>query len=225
MDVLLQLRTMVENADPKVNLPAGVGFNGGLLISSSDPIRSFLHIASKDSSELPLELQTLASELSAKGSIPYKSLRAIWSAAPPSVKPPLSVLFSGANFIFCSPKPREKSKELKERLKKLEEMAERKAYRELVKDVLPKGENVEPFSSYKDQIGFGMHVVLMMFTGYLVGFAAFRALFNHSAVMNAAGGILGLICGLLLETVLFIIRTSTRDAAISSKTSVQKRTQ
>lgn len=29
----------------------------------------------------------------------------------------------------------------------------------------------------------GMHVVLMMFTGYLVGYAAFRALFNHSAVM------------------------------------------
>lgn len=29
----------------------------------------------------------------------------------------------------------------------------------------------------------GMHVVLIMFTGYLVGYAAFRALFNHSAVM------------------------------------------
>ncbi|RDX58318.1 hypothetical protein CR513_62376, partial [Mucuna pruriens] len=32
-----------------------------------------------------------------------------------------------------------------------------------------------------------------MFTGYLLGYAAFRALFNHSPAMNAAGGILGLM--------------------------------
>lgn len=29
----------------------------------------------------------------------------------------------------------------------------------------------------------GLHVVVIMFTGYLVGFVAFRALFNHSSVM------------------------------------------
>ncbi|KAK9902353.1 hypothetical protein M0R45_001592 [Rubus argutus] len=38
----------------------------------------------------------------------------------------------------------------------------------------------------------GLHVVVTIFTGYLVGYAAFRALFNHIPVMNAAGGILGL---------------------------------
>lgn len=45
---------------------------------------------------------------------------------------------------------------MKERLKKLAEMAERREYAELVKDVAPKKEISEPFSSYKDQIGFGM---------------------------------------------------------------------
>lgn len=48
-----------------------------------------------------------------------------------------------------------KSEELKARLKKLEEMAERKAYQELVKDITPKKDVDEPFSSYKDQLGFG----------------------------------------------------------------------
>ncbi|MQL77568.1 hypothetical protein Taro_009988, partial [Colocasia esculenta] len=40
------------------------------------------------------------------------------------------------------------------------------------------------FSSMACQICFaGLHVLLVMFTGYLVGFATFRALFNHSSIM------------------------------------------
>lgn len=73
-------------------------------------------------------------------------------------------------------------------------MAERNAYEELVKDITPKKTTDEPFASYKDQLGFGLHVVVTMFSGYLVGYAAFRALFSHNPVMNAAGGILGLVC-------------------------------
>jgi hypothetical protein len=48
-----------------------------------------------------------------------------------------------------------KSEELKARLKKLQDLAERKAYQELVKDIAPKEVVQEPFSSYKDQLGFG----------------------------------------------------------------------
>ncbi|PKU68738.1 hypothetical protein MA16_Dca014208 [Dendrobium catenatum] len=64
-----------------------------------------------------------------------------------------------------------------------------------------------------------------MFTGYLFGFAAFRALFNHSAVLHAAGGILGMVCGMLLETVLFIIRASGQDLLSSNSTSKRKKQQ
>ncbi|XP_052210026.1 uncharacterized protein LOC127813214 isoform X1 [Diospyros lotus] len=113
-------------------------------------------------------------------------------------------------------------KELKARLRKLEEVAEKKAYEELVKDITPKKGTDEPFSSYKDQLGFGLHVVVTMFTGYLVGYAAFRALFSHSPVMNAAGGILGLVCGMLLETLIFIIRTSNQDIRSSSTSKIKK---
>lgn len=47
------------------------------------------------------------------------------------------------------------SEELKARLRKLAEIAEKKAYEELVKDIKPKKDVDEPFSSYKDQLGFG----------------------------------------------------------------------
>ncbi|XP_010919963.1 uncharacterized protein [Elaeis guineensis] len=187
----------------------------GLVLGNNETIRSFLLSAAEERKHLTDELRELAASLSSRSSVPYGSLRSIWSALPPAGRPALRRLFAGADFVFSRPKPREKSEELKGRLRKLAELAERREYEELVKDIASKKQIVEPFSSYKDQIGFGLHVVLIMFTGYLVGFAAFRALFNHSSVMNTAGGILGLICGMLLETVLFIIRTSNQEMVSS----------
>ncbi|CAN6712303.1 unnamed protein product [Malus baccata var. baccata] len=155
----------------------------GLVVSTTEPILSFLTSASTDP-HLSHELQQIASNLSSKPTVPYKSLRALWVASDASTRPHLAQLFSGCEFVLTSPKPREKSEELKARLKKLAEVLERNAYAELVKDITPKKETTEPFSSYKDQLGFGLHVVVTMFTCYLVGYAAFRALFNHSPVMS-----------------------------------------
>uniref|UniRef100_A0A1D1Y9E8 Retinoblastoma-related protein 1 n=1 Tax=Anthurium amnicola TaxID=1678845 RepID=A0A1D1Y9E8_9ARAE len=196
----------------------------GLVFTMNAPISSFLLSAVEDP-HLPPGLRELASDLSFQTSISYGSLRAIWLSSEPSRRPPLCLLFSGSEFVLDSPKPREKSEELKERLKKLSEMAERKTYQELIRDIMPKEEPAEPFSTYKDQLGFGLHVLLIMFTGYLVGFTAFRALFNHSTVMNTAGGILGLVCGMLLETVLFIIRTSNGGIISSSAAAKLKKNQ
>ncbi|KAF5206313.1 Er-based factor for assembly of v-atpase [Thalictrum thalictroides] len=196
----------------------------GLIISNNETIRLFLRNSIKDPN-LNEEFHQLASNLSSQNCIPYKLLKTLWSESSPSIRPKLLHLFSGSDFVFSTPKPREKSEELKARLKKLEDLAERKAYNELVKDITPRKNTEEPFSSYKDQLGFGLHVVLTMFTGYLVGYAAFRALFNRSAVMNAAGGILGLILAMLLETFLFIIKTSNQDLASQSASSVLKKQQ
>ncbi|KAG8378271.1 hypothetical protein BUALT_Bualt08G0120200 [Buddleja alternifolia] len=309
---------------------------GGLIISTTDAIRSFLAAASTDS-HLSKDLRDLSTSLtrdsSSSSSLPYQSLKTIWLTSQPTIRPHLSSLLSGSNFIFTSPKPREKSEELKVRLKKLEEVADRKAYQELVKDITPKNSVEEPFSSYKDQLGFGihflyfisffsiflsydnvcfsfrfvficigfmersgkfvvfssqertsyvglstckchylrfdlrglrlrltemvttkegdtgviaerfglcaaivvfpdavgsqqylhhltgLHVVLTMFTGYFFGYAAFRALFSHSPAMSAAGGILGLVIGMLVETLLFIVRYSDQERPSPSSTS------
>lgn len=196
----------------------------GLIISATEHIRGFLSSASRDPS-LSGQLRDLASDLSSRADLPYKSLREIWFASRPETRPGWARLLSGSHFVFTSPKPREKSEELKARLRKLSEMAEKKAYEELVKDITPKKDTNEPFSSYKDQLGFGLHVVVTMFTGYLLGYFAFRALFGHSPVMNAAGGILGLVCGMLLETLLFIIRTSNQDLRPPSSASRTKKNQ
>ncbi|XP_051199178.1 uncharacterized protein [Lolium perenne] len=182
----------------------------GLVVTATDPIRSFLSSAAA-SPDLAADLRDLASALSSAPAVPYRSIRAIWCADSSPGRPPLRQLLQGAQFVLSSPKPREKSDELKARLEKLREMQERREYAELVKDVAPKEDTTEPFSSYKDQLGFGLHVVVIMFTGYLVGMAAFRALFSNSPVMNAAGGILGVVGGMLMETVLFIIRSSSKE--------------
>lgn len=206
----------------------GVVVNDGLIISTTETIGLFLAGASAEV-ELSDDLRELASSLSDHTTVPYKHLRSIWIGSNPSTRPDLMGLLSGSNFVFCSPKPREKSEELKARLRKLEEASERKAYDELVKDITPKKAVDEPFSSYKDQMGFGLHVALTMFTGYLVGYYAFRALFSHSPAMSAAGGILGLVIGMLVETLLFIIRTSSLDKKPARKapsfTTKQKKNQ
>jgi hypothetical protein len=56
-----------------------------------------------------------------------------------------------------------KSEELKARLKKLRDLAERKAYQGLVKYIAPKEVVQEPFSSYKDQLGFGNFLFTFIF--------------------------------------------------------------
>ncbi|XP_042496000.1 uncharacterized protein LOC122075149 [Macadamia integrifolia] len=198
--------------------------SGGLVISNNETIHSYLRSVSEDQS-LSDDLRQTALNLLSKSSIPYKSLRLLWFASASATRPKLLDLLWGSDFVFSSPKPREKSEELKARLKKLEDLAERKAYKELVKDITPRKDTDEPFSSYKDQLGFGLHVALTMFTGFLVGYAAFRAMFNRSPAMSAAGGVLGLVFGMLMETLLFIIRTSSPDIRSTSSTSKLKKNQ
>ncbi|KAI3828716.1 hypothetical protein L1987_02825 [Smallanthus sonchifolius] len=197
----------------------------GLIISKTEILQSFLS-TSANNTHLSPDLRQIASSLSHQpASVPYRSLRSIWIASDPSTRPDLRALLTGSQFVLNSPQPREKSEELKARLRKFEEVAERKAYKELVKDITPRRDESEPFSSYKDQIGFGLHVALTMFTGYLVGYYTFRALFGHNPVMHAAGGILGLVGGMLVETLLFIIRASNQDRKTTFTTSKIKKNQ
>ncbi|XP_057783248.1 uncharacterized protein LOC131001076 [Salvia miltiorrhiza] len=188
---------------------------GALIISITGAMRSFLTASSTDL-HLSEDLRHLSSSLILQSTAPYQSLKTIWFGSEFGSRPDLSSLLAGSNFIFASPTPRQKSEELKARLRQLEEAAERKAYDELVKDITPRKPVNEPFSSYKDQLGFGLHVVVTMFTGYLVGYAAFRALFGQSPPMSAAGGILGLVGAMLVETLLFILRSSDLGGESSS---------
>ncbi|KAG1354265.1 hypothetical protein COCNU_07G003770 [Cocos nucifera] len=192
----------------------------GLVMANNETIRSFLLSAAEDRKHLTDELRELASSLFSRSSVPYGSLRSIWSALPPAGRPALRRLFAGADFVFSRPRPREKGDGP-------DDGVQNSPY-ELSCLVASLEFNYNPIDilSIKGRQPFsltGLHVVLIMFTGYLVGFAAFRALFNHSSVMNTAGGILGLVCGMLLETVLFIIRTSNQEMVSSRSVSELKK--
>ena len=79
----------------------------GLVVSTTELIRSFLSTASEDPHLSP-ELQQIASDLLSQHNVPYKSLRALWFASQPTTRPTLIQLFSGSDFVFTTPKPRHK---------------------------------------------------------------------------------------------------------------------
>lgn len=181
----------------------------GLVLKSNLAIREFLELAVSLANTDSAKILSSAGKYVFSDEVPYTAIRDIWFQIEPSRRPKFSRLLAGASFVLPSPKPREKSKELKDRLERLQEMADRKEYDALVRDVSLKKQDQQYFSSFNDQLGYGLHVIVLMFTGYLVGYASFRALFGHDPVMNAAGGICGLVSAMLLETLLFIIRSSS----------------
>lgn len=79
----------------------------GLVITVTESLRSFLLSASNDR-RLPQELRELAFTLSSRTNAPYKQIRSIWIVSDVDTRPGLISLFSGSNFVFPSPKPREK---------------------------------------------------------------------------------------------------------------------
>lgn len=172
----------------------------GLLLNCTSSIKEFLSSHSL--------LDATLSQYIEADVVPYKLVRYLWAEMPSDSRPRLRHLLAGSTFVLKSPEPRRKSDELKARLERLQDLADRKAYNDLLKDVAREEQEREYFSSYKDQLGLGLHVVVTMFTGYLVGYALFRSQFGMSPVLHAAGGISGMVIAMLLETLLFIVRSS-----------------
>eukprot|EP00252_Welwitschia_mirabilis_P025234 TRINITY_DN7797_c0_g2_i1.p1 TRINITY_DN7797_c0_g2~~TRINITY_DN7797_c0_g2_i1.p1 ORF type:complete len:213 (-),score=31.84 TRINITY_DN7797_c0_g2_i1:376-1014(-) len=155
----------------------------GLVLKTTPAIQGFLKVAVSDGNTSSLNCCLVAKNYISSQEIPYTLIRDIWIQMDPSRRPRLSSLLSGIDFVYDRPKPREKSKELKERLQKLQEVADQKAYNALVSDIVQEDKEKEPFSSYTTQLGFGVQVIVTMFAGYMFGHLAFRALFGNNSVM------------------------------------------
>eukprot|EP00897_Mesotaenium_endlicherianum_P001587 jgi/Mesen1/1456/ME000132S00396 len=148
--------------------------------------------------------------------IPFKLLQSLLEALRSGTRiadeqgPWLHEFALGSGLHLPPPKPREKSKELTERLAKLKEAEERRQYRELVKDVTLQERRLEDreyLSTYKDQLGFGIHVVAIMATGFVAGYVGMKALYPDQMALRALGGVLGLVAGMFVEVFLFIIHS------------------
>ncbi|CAI5466179.1 unnamed protein product [Closterium sp. Yama58-4] len=202
-------------------------------------------------SELPAKFKQYSSTADGDA-IPYAVIRAAWSALRERHILDLSDRSDPSEASGCHvllpapPEPPKKSAELEARLAELREAEEQRRYRELVRDVVPKGakgrratgagggvDDEEDYggqggssylASYSEQLGFGMHVVGVMFTCYLLGHYAASALIRDQPALHPVGGAVGLIFGMLLETTLFIIRTTQleKQAKQRSKKAAKK---
>eukprot|EP00898_Chlorokybus_atmophyticus_P007961 jgi/Chlat1/8166/Chrsp76S07614 len=147
----------------------------------------------------------------------------------------LHEITAGSRVVLKSPAPREKSPELVERLEQLRTAAEDRAYAAMVSDVPGAGmatpentamrggeggegdQDVELLGTYRQQLGFGMQVIVAMGTLYMLGLYVGRRLFDDAALQYLVG-VVGLILGMLAETCLFIIRQARLDEKSAART-------
>eukprot|EP00976_Prorocentrum_cordatum_P048935 987607-Prorocentrum_minimum.AAC.1 len=181
----------------------------------SEGILQLLRQASK-SSDIPQEMRTQASSLlTSDESIPWVVLRNVCSAlraasGESNVGPWLHQVAAGGGLDLKPPPTRTKGPELEARLKKLRVLEEERKYAELTSDVRVKerlANDTEHFSTFKEHIGFGTHVIVVMFTLFLLGHHAAKHV-SESPIIQISGGLFGAIIGMMVETLLFIIRAS-----------------
>ena len=171
------------------------------------------------------ELQAQAQQLLIGQEIPWRSLRDIvqqlQTVQPKADSPWIHEACKGSRLILSAPPKREKSKELLERLSRLQQQVDQNSYNKMVAEVTQQvvhfqmrfcscssmsqaGKSVVRTSessvmqeraadalrsgalqTYKQQISFGLHVIVMMGTFFAVGYIAGTAISPNMAVVGA----------------------------------------
>lgn len=135
-------------------------------------------------------------------------------------RPLLHQLCQGSAVLLHPPKPRVRSKALQERLSKLQSDLDDKKYAEMVSDITAKEREAQEMRNsilptFRLQASFGIHVIVTMGTFFAIGWYAGKVSFKSDA-WAGLGGALGLTFGMLLETLLLIIR-SNRPAPLEER--------
>jgi hypothetical protein len=91
-----------------------------------------------------------------------------------------------------------------------------RAYQSLVQDVTRKqraeSERV-PLSGTVREVGFGVHILTVMFACFLACFALGRRLFREPGMQVALGAV-GMFAGLLVEISLYMIKETRRNSLL-----------
>lgn len=106
--------------------------------------------------------------------------------------------------------PSTKSPQLVRHLEKLQKALDQKRYDEMVRCVTSKEKKWEDstgFHSYREQMRYGAHVISMMGVFFAFGYALGWRLFDSMAY-RAVCGIVSMFIAMVLECVLFILRSS-----------------
>mmetsp|Transcript_8917 Transcript_8917/g.29488 ORF Transcript_8917/g.29488 Transcript_8917/m.29488 type:complete len:212 (+) Transcript_8917:58-693(+) len=127
--------------------------------------------------------------------------------------PYMHKIAAGSGLALDKPPVREKPPELVARLKRLQEAEDQRKYDSMVEDVTKAEREAVAIAegggmrTYKEQLGFGLHVIAMMGTCFAIGHVGARGL-RDDPVIRMLAGVLGAAMGLLIETLLLIIRSS-----------------
>lgn len=186
-----------------------------LAFKSTARLQEFLKFAA-DHESLPSESRERALRLQGESSLPWRALEELCSAVRSAgggggEGPWLHKICVGAVFDLEAPKPRQKSPELIKRLEELQGKLDDQVYRKMVGGVARREfEAQQDFSllpTFQLQASFGIQVILTMAVFYMLGNAGGKAV-SEEPVVQALAGVGGLVFALILETVLWIIRSS-----------------
>ncbi|KAL3159698.1 hypothetical protein ABBQ38_010104 [Trebouxia sp. C0009 RCD-2024] len=164
----------------------------GLSLRSTEAIQAILRQAASCPS-LSRESQGKAQQLLVSQEVPWQSLRDITQqlrkTSPQADNLWLHEVCQGSQLVLCAPPKREKSKELQARLSRLQQQVDQASYNKMVAEVTQQERAAEALRSgslqtYKQQISFGLHVIVMMGTFFAVGYIAGTALSPKLAVVG-----------------------------------------
>ncbi|KAG2432918.1 hypothetical protein HXX76_008648 [Chlamydomonas incerta] len=166
-------------------------------------------------SSIPQDVREDARKLRGAEQIDWSSLKAVadaYRAANPSKPVYLHKLCSQRDVILPSPPVKEKSPELVARLAKLQAQLDNKRYDAMVADVTAAERKADELRGVlpnaRLQLSFGAHVLVAMFTFWATAFYGTKIWFGWDPLWSGLAGAVGLACGLIIETVLLIIRTN-----------------
>ncbi|KAL4459012.1 hypothetical protein ABPG75_013877 [Micractinium tetrahymenae] len=178
-------------------------------------LREVLLEAASDGA-LPQEVRAAASEGAAAVAADWDTVKVAVEAArrrQGSDAVPMEQLCHGSGIAFPErPKQPGKPPELQRRLDELRARLEQQQYDRMVADVTQNERKAAErqeggLVNYRQQIGFAVHVLAMMAAFYAFGHVAGMALTSNRA-LHPIIGLVFMVSALVLETVLFIIRTT-----------------
>ncbi|GIL71870.1 hypothetical protein Vretimale_672 [Volvox reticuliferus] len=122
-------------------------------------------------------------------------------------------MFTHQDIILPIPPPKEKSPELQARLAQLQKALDNKRYSEMVADITVRERKAEELRNSilptsRLQLSFGAHVLVTMFTFWALAYYGSKLYLSYDELWAGMLGALGLTAGLLLETLLLIVRSN-----------------
>ncbi|PSC76566.1 Thymic stromal cotransporter [Micractinium conductrix] len=185
-----------------------------MLLKLTPGLNRLLEEAAADQT-LSQDLRAAAGAGAAAGASQWDTVKAAADAARArgDVVPTMQELCRGGGLAFPDrPKPVGKPPELQKRLDEARAKLEQQQYDRMVRDVTQHERAAAAareggLSSYRQQMSFGVHVLAMMAAFYAFGHAAGMGITSNKTA-HPFVGLLFMVCALVLETTLYIIRTT-----------------